>query len=257
MPKRTSDIAIFLILYAISITFFVLKTYGDATLFSATIGFAIMFALSVLAALYTKAEDVYYRNLDLNGLIYALIGFAGMVAVSSLCVGVLGQTVLYYPTVGLTLTTIGGATSVFTSFLGEIVYQFTAVATGEEFLKFVAYSVLKKRYGSIPLAAGIAVGLWAGYHALQAYANILYVIPAFLCGIILIAILELTKSIFAPILAHGLYNSTCLYFSYAGGSLPTSVPWFPVKYTSADMLLTFLAIMWTAFIIIPILMRRK
>jgi hypothetical protein len=53
-------------------------------------------------------------------------------------------------------------------------------------------------------AVVVPVGLWAGYHTLQAYSNWLLVIPAFISGLILVALLEVAKTFIAPILAHGI-----------------------------------------------------
>jgi membrane protease YdiL (CAAX protease family) len=258
MVKREYlDISIFLIVFAVSITYFILKTYNDAGLFSATIAFTIMASVSLFAALYSQSEEGYYQNLNLYGLFFTLGAVVSMIAVSSFFVGILGASVLYFPTVFATLKSVGGASSIFTSLLGEMVYQFTAVATGEELLKFVAYTELKDRYKSTVLAVAISVGFWAGFHALQAYRNLYYIIPAFICGVILIMLLEYTKSILAPIIAHGLYNTTSILVAYSQTSVPMDVPWFPAALTSEDVLLIGLAAMWIAFIILPIITRRK
>jgi membrane protease YdiL (CAAX protease family) len=251
------DISIFLIVYAVSITYFILKTYGDPTLFSATIAFTVMAAVSLFAALYTQSEEEYYQNLNLKGLLYVGATLAGLVAISSLFIGIVGRSVLYYPTVFTSLATIGGASSIFTSLLGEMVYQFTAVATGEELLKFAAYTELKNRYKSTVLAVAISVGFWAGFHALQAYKDVYYVLPAFLCGLLLLFLLETTKSLIAPIIAHGSYNTLCLLLSYSQRTIPAEVPWFPAALTSEDVLLIGLAAMWIAFILLPIITRKR
>lgn len=250
------DISIFLIVYAVSITYFILKTYGDPMLFSTTLAFTVMSSVSLFAALYTRSEEEYYQNLSLAGLLYVIASVAGMLAVSTFFVGILGASVLYFPTVFATLSTVGGASSIFTSILGEMVYQFTAVATGEELLKFVAYTELKNRYQSMVLAVAISVGFWAGFHALQAYKNVYYVIPAFICGLILLLLLEYTKSLIAPIIAHGAYNTLCILSQYTSSNVPIEVPWFPVALTSEDALLFGLAAMWIAFILLPIILRK-
>jgi len=257
MKKSRLDISIFLIVFAISITYFILKTYGNAALFSATMAFTVMASVSLFAALYTQSDEPYYQNLTLTGLLYVLAAVFGMIAISTFFVGIFGASVLYFPTVFQSLATIGGATSIFTAILGELVYQFTAVATAEELLKFSAYVEIKDRYKSVALAIALAVGFWAGFHALQAYKNIYYIIPAFVCGVILIILLETTKCIIAPIIAHGLYNTVSVLLTYLNSSFPVSVPWFPTAWTSEDVLLVGLAAMWIAFILLPILTRRK
>lgn len=257
VKRRNLDISIFLIVFAVSITYFILKTYNQSNLFSATLAFTVMASVSLFAALYTQSDESYYENLTLPGLMYVLIAVGAMIAVGSIFVGVFGASVLYYPTVFSALATAGGASSIFTSILGEMVYQFTAVATGEELLKFVAYTELKNRYQSLVLAVAISVGFWAGFHALQAYQNVYYVIPAFICGLILLWLLENTKSLIAPVIAHGLYNTASVIIKYMNTDIPINVPWFPAALTSEDVLLIGLAAMWTAFIILPILTRKK
>ena len=81
-----------------------------------------------------------------------------MVIVSSFFVGFIGKSVLYYPTVFATLLSTISGTSMFTCLLGEMVYQLAAVATGEELLKFVAYTEFRQRYKSLLLAVVLPWG---------------------------------------------------------------------------------------------------
>ena len=257
MTQRSGrDISIFLIVYGISIVYFLLKTYGDMATFGATLAFTLMAVISLLATLHTTSDESYYHNLNASALAWTAAFTLGMVAVSSFFAGVF-NSVLYIPTVFTTLATVGGSSSVSTSFLGEMVYQFAAVATGEEFLKFAAYTELWKRYGSRVLSIAISVGFWAGFHAIKAYANLYYVIPAAICGLLLIGLLELTKSIIPCIIAHATYNSVCLLGSLSAQSFPTSMPWFPTALNSEDLLLMGLAAMWIGFIFLPSALRRK
>jgi len=253
------DWAVYIIIYAMAMTYFVLKTFGDPALFSVTITFLVMAAVSMIAALYGEFAGFglrqYHQDLSRMGLLFTLGAVVGMIVVSSLFVQ-LWRSVLYYPTVFAVLASIGGTSSVFTSFLGEMVYQFTAVATGEECLKFCAYSTLKNHYRSTVLAVAVAVGFWAGFHALQAYKDVFYVIPAFACGIILIWLLETTRSIIAPVIAHGVYNSICILHDYVSQPPPVMVPFFPATWTPEDCLLMGLAAMIIAFTLLPIIRRR-
>ncbi|MEM2592974.1 MAG: CPBP family intramembrane glutamic endopeptidase [Thermofilaceae archaeon] len=249
------DISIFLIVFAISITYFILKTYKDPALFSATLAFSIMASVSLFAALYSKADEPYYENLTLAGLLYTLAAVFGMIAVSTFFVGLFGASVLYFPTVFSSLAVVGGASSIFTAIMGELVFQFAAVATAEELLKFAAYTEIRDRYRSVAFAIAIAVGFWAGFHALQAYKNLYYIVPAFICGVILILLLEHTRCILAPIIAHGAYNTVCVLLTYMQTAVPVEVPWFPTAWTSEDVLLMGLAAMWIAFILLPIFAR--
>lgn len=255
---KTRDITIFLIVFAVSVSYFILKTYGNAALFSATVAFTIMATVSLLATLHAHADEPYYENMTGQGLLYTAAAVVAMLAISSLFTGFMNnppQSVLFYPTVFTQLAVTGEATSIFTCLLGEMVFQFSVVATAEELLKFAGYTELKLRYRSLMLAVGVPVGLWACYHTLQAYGNWLLVIPAFLSGVILIGLLEVTKTFIAPILAHGAYNTLVVLLAFNVGDVPVNVPWFPLEYTAADLLLVGLAAIWIGFILLPIIFR--
>lgn len=258
------DISIFLIVWGVTMVYFLLKTYGDMLAFSETLAFLAMVVISLLATLHTTSDEPYYHNLNITALAWTALFALGMIAVSSVFAG-LFQSVLYIPTLYLrTLSTVGSSsitssTSIATSFLGDMVYQFAAVATGEEILKFAGYTEIWKRYGSRVLAIAIAVGFWAGFHAIQAYPNILYIIPAFICGLLLIGLLELTKSFIPCAIAHATYNTSCILSEYRAQlpTMPTTMPWFPRTLASDDLLLMGLAAMWVGFIFLPSLLRRK
>ena len=252
------DISIFLIVYGISMVYFLLKTYGDMETFGATLAYMGMAVISLLALLNTKSDESYYENLNPTSLAWTAAFALAMMAVSSFFAGIF-KSVLYIPTVFTTLATVGGSSSIATSLLGEMVYQFSAVATGEEILKFAAYTELWKRYGSRFLSIGISVGFWAGFHAIKAYSNLYYIIPAFACGLLLIGLLELTKSIIPCILAHATYNTSCLLAAYKDKlvTVPATMPWFPTTLNSEDMLLMGLAAMWVGFIFLPSMVRRR
>ena len=260
---KNKDVSIFLIVYAVCISYFILKTYSDPVLFSATVAFSVMAGVSLFALLYTKSDEGYYENLTGTSLLYVIGATVGMIAVSSLFMTLFisnapaTQSVLWYPTVFAQLATTGQASSIFTSLLGEMVFQFSVVATAEELLKFAGYTELKMRYKSMLLAVVVPVGLWAGYHTLQAYTNWLLVIPAFLSGLILVALLEVTKSFIAPILAHGAYNTATVLLAFKAGNVPVNVPWFPTSFTPPDLLLVGLAAMWIGFILLPVLFGRN
>jgi membrane protease YdiL (CAAX protease family) len=249
---RLSDIPVYLILLSASVTYFVVKTYGNAALFSATVAFAVMATTSLIASLYTASDEPYYEPLTLTDFLATLGTLGGMVAVGSLAVGAAGGSVLWYPRAFSSVSTsAGGASSVFTALLGELVYQLAVVASGEELLKFAAYTELKRRYG-VPLAVAVSVGLWAAYHALQAYRSLIYILPAFVCGVLLVALLEYTRSLVAPVIAHGLYNTLVSAVGFASPGLP----WLPPSLTSEDLILAGLASLWTALILLPVLVRR-
>ena len=249
------DISLFLIIYAITMAFYIVQTYQRDT-FAMTVAFAIMGSVSLLAALYTRTDEGYYENMDMFKLTLTILCLGGMIFVSTLFAWIVKEativtaSVLFIPLVSL--STIGDSvTSVFSLILAEMIYQFAAVATSEELLKFSAYTELKRRYGLS--VAILPIAFWAGFHALQAYSNVLYVIPAFLCGLLLVFLLEQTKSIIAPIIAHGAYNTICVASEYMRGK--PNLPIFPVEITGMDLILIGLAAMWIAWILLPPLTR--
>lgn len=153
--------------------------------------------------------------------------------------------------------TIPGQTSILTSVVSDILFTFTMVAIAEEMLKLGGYTEIKERFSGHWykwLVALLPVFLWAGYHAIQAYTNVWYLIPAFVDGLVLLALLETTKSFLAPILAHGAYNSILIVTSYYVQS--PNLPFFPAL-TSSDFLLIVLCVVWVAFVIGPVIMRAR
>ena len=113
------------------------------------------------------------------------------------------------------------------------------------------------RYESMILAVGLPVGLWAGFHMLQAWQDPILIVPAFGCGLILIGLLEVTKTPIAPIMSHGLYNTATVAIAITAAlrsrAMPMSISWFPLSWTSGDVLLLGLAATWIALIVLPAL----
>jgi len=237
---------VFLIVFAVTTTYFILRNYGDAMLFSATLAFTVMSSVSLFALMHSYGDEPYYGMLTLEGLMWVFASVGVMVALSAFFVG-LFTSALYFPKAFASVKLATAADSVFTAILGEMVFQLGLVATGEELLKFAAYTELKNRYKSTVLAVAVSVGLWAAFHALQAYRNIFYVIPAFLCGLVLLWLLEKTRSILAPIIAHGIYNTLCTLGSYT----QTNMPLFPTTLTSANVILIGLAAVWIGILLLP------
>ena len=158
------------------------------------------------------------------------------------------------------LSSIPGQTSVVTSILSDVLFTFTVVALAEELMKFAGYTEFKEHYRSkgalvMWLMALVPVFLWAGYHAIQAYNDVWYLIPAFVDGLVLLALLEATHSFLAPVLAHGCYNSILILTGYL--TTPISLPLFPPGLTASDFFLVILCIVWLAFLILPVLLRKE
>jgi membrane protease YdiL (CAAX protease family) len=159
------------------------------------------------------------------------------------------------------LSSIPGQDSLATSVLSDILFTFTMVALAEELMKFVGYTEFKEYYkklgnGKALLIALIPVALWAGFHAIQAYNNIWYVIPAFVDGMILIALLEYTKAFLAPVIAHGCYNAILILLGYV--STPAGLPFLPRIVTASDFFLIVLCLLWLLLgIVVPVYLSQK
>jgi len=263
LAKDKRDISIFLVVLCFTISFFILKTYNDQMLFAEVVAFAIMGFGALLATLHTQSDEGYYRNLTPGGLLWIAAAAIGMFVLSSLFMAFfvgnapVSHSVLWYPTIYAQLAETGVATSIFTLLLGEMVFQFSLVASAEELLKFAGYTEMLGRYGSKILAVALPVGLWAGYHMLQAYQNVALVVPAFLCGLILIGLLEVTKNPIACIMAHGAYNTATVIVALQANGIPLNVSWFPLTYGPGDILLVGLAAIWIALIVLPALLDRN
>ena len=239
----------FLVLWVFTVLFFMLETYTNSSSFAVTVVFAVLGGLCLMVLFIQKNDEPYYENLKPLGLMLAVGGSIGMVFISMFFTSILGMNVF-----SMQLLTVAGANSIITSFLSDSLFTVALVATGEELIKLAGYSELKARKYRV-LAILVPVGLWAAYHGIQAYGNLWMIVPAFINGILLIGLLEATKSFLAPIIAHGLYNSAILFIQYMGSS--ASLPWIPATFEYTDALLVILAVLWVALIILPILKRNK
>lgn len=245
------DLFMFLVLWIFTVLFFMLETYSDPSTFGITIVFSILGGLCLMVLFLQKNDEPYCENLKPIGLLLAVGGSIGMIVVSMLFTSILGMDVFSMQM----LTVTAAPTSVITSFLYSSLFTVALVATGEELIKLSGYSELKARKYKY-LAILVPVGLWAAYHGIQAYANPLMIIPAFINGILLIGLLEVTKSFLAPIIAHGLYNSVILFMQYLSGSSAT-LPLIPATFEITDVLLVILAALWVVLVVLPILKRDK
>lgn len=255
MAAEKKDLLLFLVVWAFTATFFLVQTSSNMSLFLVTITFVAIAAISLLVLLNLKSDDVYYQNMAPKSLILAICGAVGMVAISMVMSSWIGSenllaTTAFTPAVIL-------PSSVVTNFLYDALFTFAMVATAEELLKIAGYAEIKSRkfqFANI-LAVLVPVGLWAIYHGLQSYSNPLMVIPAFFNGLLLIGLLEYTKSFLAPIITHGIYNSVVIFLQYWSANI--NLPWFPTSLVYTDIVLFALAAVWIAFVLVPIVQRRN
>lgn len=256
--SRVADVIIFLVLTVFTVTFFLLQV-TNSNLLATSFGSALIiivyciiaiFSLVVLlfANLFSDAGKNYYQNLKPLYVFYIFL-FAGLMYL----VSVISASV--FPASLQPLSSIPGQTSVTTSVISDILFTYTVVALAEELLKFAGYTEFKAYYKKLGpflmwLIALTPVLLWAGFHAIQAYNNFWYLIPAFVDGMLLLALLELTHAFLAPVIAHGTYNAILTVTSYL--TTPSNLPLFPTVFTASDGILALLCLLWIVLgIVIP------
>jgi hypothetical protein len=248
-----TSFTLYLILWAITAAYFIIQTSSNIYALATSLAFAVIALISFVVLLHQKSDEIYYSNLDWTKLILTGGAAAAMLAIASaFSQAVTGNAAAILNAKLLSVS--ANPTSIATNYLSEVLFTFAMVATAEELLKLAAYAELKNRY-NIYIAIGIAVGTWAGYHAIQAYDSILFVIPAFINGVILIGLLEYTKSLLAAVFAHGVYNGVIITARYV--TQPQTLPALPVDITVADIALILLAIVWVVFILLPVISAKK
>lgn len=252
-----NDILLFMVLFAFTAVFFILENFGNSGIWAMTIAFTIIGIVSMVVLQQLKSDEKYYLNLTKVNLFLTIAVAMTMVAVAALFSSYLGGALLSMNV----LTPMTVSPSAVTGFLNSSLFQFSMVATSEELLKLAGYSELQTRGITIGghkikgmyAAIIIPVGLWACYHAIQAYNNAWMIIPAFINGLILIGLLEFTKSFLAPILAHGIYNTVTIIAT----STTAGLPLFPMQWSWTDGLLVVLVILWFVLVIVPVVTRKK
>jgi membrane protease YdiL (CAAX protease family) len=253
------DTDVFIVLWLFTIVFFMLATFNNFLLFAMTLTFGFMGGASLVVLQRIKSDQPYYNNLNVTSIAYACAAVVVMLVVSLGFTALIGGSLLRISQIPLAvqlppiLVTVGSQSLLF-ALLSEILYTFAVVAAAEELLKLAGYAEIKKRW-SMTAAILVAVGLWAAFHAIQSYSNWLYIIPAFLNGLVMIGVLEYTKSFLTTVIAHGGYNSVTVIMQYASGT--NSLPLLPAQLTPVDFLVVILIIIWAAFLILPIVRRKQ
>jgi membrane protease YdiL (CAAX protease family) len=252
------DTDVFIVLWLFTIVFFMLATFNDFLLFAMTLTFGFMGGASLVVLQRIKSDQPYYKNLNVTSMIYSCAAIVVMLVVSLSFTSMIGGSVLSVIQISLAarfplLVAVGSSSLVF-ALLSEILYTFAVVAAAEELLKLAGYAEIKKRW-SMTAAILVAVGLWAAFHAIQSYSNGLYIIPAFLNGLVMIGLLEYTKSFLTTVISHGGYNSVTVIIQYASGT--SELPLLPQQVAPVDMLVIVLTVVWIAFLVLPVLRRKN
>jgi hypothetical protein len=255
LNQKHSSLAIFFILWLPTVVFYLLQTSGIIGDWIQTAFYIIVSVASLVVLLVIKSDEPYYENLNPLYLILAVIVGLLMTAVSWGLSLKLGESLL---SVGYTTSFIAAPSSTVTIFLSLMLFGLVMPATAEELMKLAGFAELKARfsktqngktrwYGAF-IYVGFPVGFWALLHGIQAYTNLLQLVPAFINGILLIVFLWKTRCIFAVILAHWEYNAGIILLTFIRGKydLPAGTPTFPSfsSITIADIAVVILILVW-------------
>ena len=215
------DLILFDVLTALVIVHFFLSTQGTSMATTTTI-LSIMWLMSlvILAMLRVyggrggQVGDIV--DYDENVTRAHLPWFIGSVAVIAIISGLAAAassrgvtiSILYVPRPSL--VQVPGVLSGTATVLDDVLYNFFLVAQAEESVKLMATLALYRRTGNEFVSAGLPIGAWAVFHAYMAYVGQgmdVFLIAAFLSGIVLYIVLKQTKSLLNAVMAHGLWDT--------------------------------------------------
>ena len=259
---RKSEIGLVLVLFLFTITYFLLEVSAQWNTINllnqvqqaiVQIVFCIIGAISLIILLFSKSGDSYYEPLKSQHLV-AILAFAALMYL----VGLICSALLQASEVPIKTISLGN--SVITDFLSDILFTITVVALTEELMKFAGYTYFKQRYrrrGSFVMwcLALTPIFLWAAFHGITAYTNLWYLLPAVANGFLLLALLELTHSLWAPVLAHGLYNAAIICMTYV--TQVSDKPLFPTTLSFDVICLLILCFLWVTLFLVPIVWRGR
>ncbi len=243
-------------LWGFTAVYFILRNVKDILAFVSTVAFIVVGIIALVVLLNERADEQFYENLTPPTAGLSVAVATAMLSIASVfSVAVVGKLI-----VAKTLSVMI-PTSILTGVLSEALFNVALVASGEELLKLAGYAEVKeaKLRGvklGVKVAAVIVVGAWACYHGIQAYSNLIMIVPAFINGLILLWLLLYARSFLAPILAHGIYNSIIVLLAFLAGDYG-SLPFLPAQFTFADAALILLSVVWFSLLIMPFVGRQR
>jgi len=200
---------------------FSLLSQGNPSLKAATDFFSLFYFGGLIILLFFKVfapeEDSqlpYTQNMNRSHLLLVVLGVGGVLFLSTVFTRAFSQSVLYVPKTSVALV---WDSALFT----DIIFQIL-VASTETIMVIVGIKVFYPIFRKIELvqdfalyvAIGLGNGIWSVLHLIQAYASQpLFIIPAFLAGLIFVWLWLHSKSLLAPVLAHAFYNMLVLVLS--------------------------------------------
>jgi hypothetical protein len=275
--------------YLPSIAIYLLRGANSLSEFISTAFYVLLTLVSLIVLLISKSDDDYYHNLGPTNLLGAIITGLVMTALSwGLSVEVfkkpdmllaLSKPVIAPLLEAFQLSVNPVASSVSTLLLSTLLFGLVMAATSEELFKLPFFTAGRERWkngfkiGKITLPGaliyvGFPVGFWACLHAVQAYSNPIFVIPAAMNGVILFVYLYKTRCLLGAVFSHFLYNAGISVITYINGTanVPYGTPLFPNVFDGAywqtnafiiDGLLFAIVVWGFLFFLLPSLKRDK
>jgi len=220
------DLILFDVLTVLVIVHFFLSTQGTS-LATATTIYSIMWLMSlvILAMLRVYGgrsgqegdlvdydENVGRAHLPwLIGSV-AVIAIIGGLAAAAVSKGIT-ISILYVPRPSLAQAPgIFGSSTV----LDDVLYNFFLVAQAEESVKLMAILALYRKTRNELVSAGLPIAVWAIFHAYMAYVGQgmdMFLVAAFVSGIVLYIVLRQTKSLLNAVIAHGIFDTIVILSS--------------------------------------------
>lgn len=198
--------------------YFGLVSQGNPALAAATNFFTTFYfgGLIVLFAFHIFAPEEdnrlpYWHNISRLHLLLVLLCLGAVFVLTAVFTRALTQSILYIPKTSMEL--------LWNSVLfSDVTFQ-TLVANTETIIVIVGVKVLNwvlrvyepLREYALYIAVVVSNGIWSVLHLIQAYATQpLFVIPAFIAGLVFVAQWLHSKSAIPPSLTHFAYNSLVL-----------------------------------------------
>jgi len=215
------DLIFFDVITALGIVHFMLKTKGTA-LETVTTIYTVMWVMSLVVLMMLRVYggrsgqegDIvdYDENIRRDHLLWLIGSVAGISIINGLAAAGVAQgahlfsSYVFQPSLAQATGTFSGTATL----LDDILYNFFLVAQAEESIKIAATLAIYRKTRNLPISAGLPIAVWALFHAYLAYIGQgldVFLISAFVSGVILFIVLMKTKSLINAVIAHGIWNS--------------------------------------------------
>jgi hypothetical protein len=229
------DMLVFLALSVLPIASFWLANYPNVSFYTSLLTMSMLVLFGFETYKPAREKLLYFEydvNLNIFSLAVVIAGAIGMILFSTFWASAIhARSLLAVPMQKLALEY--GQVSL-PPFWSDTLYQITLVASAEEASKLAviigAFLWLKGKIGNFPAATTAVASVVGGWALLHTYQNPDYqgstmwlmVFGAFIDGLIILAVLCLTKSWLATVITHFAYNFSILCTQYGVFSLAGS-----------------------------------